>query len=261
MTDKHIIFTNGRSGSNFVVNTLNKHTEIVNFGEVLGPWTMPYKIFRIISWLGVSNKYYINQIYSRSIIYYVAQLISAVSHFRKKAPLNIKLIKNVKSIGVKDFSFLIKQRNLKEWLIKNEEIKIIYLYRENILKRYLSLVMMQQTGVVKSESKSIKKTIKVDVDDMIKELNIYSEQKEYEDSIIELVPKERVLKICYENYFFDDIKMKENTRNIFNFIGVDPIDIYSNHKKINSDNLESLIVNYNEVEGMLKGTEFYKYIS
>ena len=41
--NKHFIFTSGRSGSNYLSNTLNISKKCVNYGEVLGEWTVPYK--------------------------------------------------------------------------------------------------------------------------------------------------------------------------------------------------------------------------
>lgn len=43
--NKHIILTNGRSGSNYISGVLNSHPHITNYGEVLGEWTVPYMIY------------------------------------------------------------------------------------------------------------------------------------------------------------------------------------------------------------------------
>ena len=37
--DRHMILTLGRSGSNTLRDMLNQNPEVLNFGEVLGPWT------------------------------------------------------------------------------------------------------------------------------------------------------------------------------------------------------------------------------
>ncbi len=111
MDNRHILLTNGRSGSNFVANPLNLHPEIVNFGEILGDWTLPYKAFKKISWPGRSNAEYVDFIYSSPFIYYLAQLISSISHCRRGVSVNFKRRGNIKSIGIKDFSFLIQRRN------------------------------------------------------------------------------------------------------------------------------------------------------
>ncbi len=41
--NRHIILTSGRSGSNYLANTLNQHPQIVNYGEVLATTLIPYK--------------------------------------------------------------------------------------------------------------------------------------------------------------------------------------------------------------------------
>ena len=260
MADKHIIFTNGRSGSNFIANTLNLHPEIVNFGEVLGEWTFPYKLYIKISWLGVSSERYINSIYNSFFIYYIAQFISILSHKKTGKAINFKTRSNVKSIGVKDFSFLIKSRELENWLIKSTDIKVIYLYRENILKRYLSLVMMNQTGIVKSESSSNKRAISIDIEDMLSELSIYESQLEHERSIINRIIPKRIIELRYEDYFSNDKKMNDETNKIFEFLGVKPIKLKSSQKKLNADKLDELIDNYDDVKNALLNTNYFKHL-
>jgi hypothetical protein len=47
---------------------------------------------------------------------------------------------------------------------------------------------------------------------------------------------------------------------MFYFLGVTPIESKSSHKKINPDNLVTLINNLEEVKSSLKGSDLYKYI-
>lgn len=260
MINRHIIFTNGRSGSNFIANTLNLHPEVVNFGEVLGEWTMPYRVYKKFSLLGISNRKYIEFIFNSPFIFYSAQLISLISHYRRGVPANFKNRGKVKSIGVKDFSFLIQRRNLADWLINDKSIKVIYLYRENLLKRYLSLVMMERTGVVKSEKNMQSLSVNIDINDMLSELDLYKTQRDYEEQIIERIQEDRVVRLCYEEYFSSEKKMASENNKIFDFLGVAPIKSKSSHKKINSDNLAALIENFEEVKSSLKGSYYSKFI-
>ena len=43
--NRHIILTSGRSGSNYLTNTLNQHPHLVNYGEVLASMLIPYKFY------------------------------------------------------------------------------------------------------------------------------------------------------------------------------------------------------------------------
>ncbi len=261
MTEKHIIFTNGRSGSNFIANTLNLHSDIVNVGEVLGEWTLPYKMYKKTSWLHFSIENYIELIYNNFFIYYTAQIISMISHIRKKKPINFKFRSKVKSVGVKDFSFLIKSRHLENWLVHSDDIKIIYLYRENILKRYLSLAMMKHTGIIKSDSGEEKLSIKINIEEMLLELSLYDDQLKYEKEVINRINPARVLKLRYEDYFLDAESIDQETQKIFQFLNVNEMPVRSRQKKINSDNLEELLENYSEVKDALTGTNYYKLLS
>lgn len=260
MIDRHIIFTNGRSGSNFIANTLNLHPEVVNFGEVLGEWTLPYRVYKKFSLLGISHTKYIEFIFNSPFIFYSAQLISHISHYRRGIPANLKKRGKIKSLGVKDFSFLIQRRNLADWLINQKNIKVIYLYRENLLKRYLSLVMMERTGVVKSEKNMQTLSVNIDINNMLSELDLYKAQRDYEEQIIEKIQEDRVVRLCYEEYFSSEKKMASENNKIFDFLGVSPIKSKSSHKKINSDNLATLIENFEEVKSSLKSSCYKKFI-
>jgi len=243
-----------------VANTFNMHPQIVNMGEVLGEWTLPFKLYKKTSWLNISLNSYLNTIYSSFIFFYVAQLFSMISHIKRKESIRFKFKSNIKTIGIKDFSFLIKEKGLDQWLVQAEDLKVIYLYRENILKRYLSLAMMNKTGVVKKEDKGKKSSLHVNISDMLRELDVYSQQRTYEESLISRISANRVIKLRYEDYFCDAETMKKETRRMFDFLDVDPIELKSKQLKISSDNLSELIENYSEVKGALKGTPYSIYL-
>ncbi len=67
--NRHIIFTNGRSGSNYIANIINQHPNAVNYGEVLGDWTLPYKIHQKIGMGGKSDIEYLEYIYKDKVFF------------------------------------------------------------------------------------------------------------------------------------------------------------------------------------------------
>jgi hypothetical protein len=83
--NKHIIFTHGRSGSNYLRDLLNTHPHVTNYGEVLGDWTLPQKLHKI-GWGGQSNIEFLERVYSSQSFFYLAQLYSTYEHVRKRKP-------------------------------------------------------------------------------------------------------------------------------------------------------------------------------
>ncbi|MEM7581601.1 MAG: hypothetical protein AAF316_17540, partial [Cyanobacteria bacterium P01_A01_bin.80] len=75
--NKHLILTNGRSGSNYLVTLFNSHPQITNYGEVLGDWTLPYKLNKKIKFgLPLFDNYhnYLNYIYNSKLFFYSSQI-------------------------------------------------------------------------------------------------------------------------------------------------------------------------------------------
>ena len=150
---KFLIFTNGRSGSNYLSNMLNLNNESVCYGEILGSWNLSYKLY---GWYYLKNNKvedYINLFFKSNFLFYMAQLYSAYSHLKGNRNILLKRKSKIKALGIKDFLVTIKNNNALDFFIKNEEFKIIYLYRDNILERYVSGLFMKQNKVSSSYKK------------------------------------------------------------------------------------------------------------
>jgi len=104
--NRHFILTHGRSGSNFLANCLNKHQSLVNYGEVLGEWTQPYRLFKLYKKAGKGWPEYLDALYTSSTLFYAAQSVSALKHLKTGRKINFKRKSAIKSLGVKDFVFL-----------------------------------------------------------------------------------------------------------------------------------------------------------
>lgn len=256
----HFILTSGRSGSNYLINTLNLHPRILNFGEVLGEWTYPFKLYRMISWSGISWNRFIWLIYRNNLFYYKAQAISAWAHLKRRQKINFKPRHRLCSIGIKDFAFLLKKRNLSEFLRLSKDIRVIHLYRNNIFKRYLSVLRLNQTGIARSVTPIPFDSVYVDTKELIATLELYEKEKLTEESIKNGIPERRVLSICYEDYFQSGQSISRTNRKIFEFLDADPIPVTSGIKKLGSDNLQTYITNYDEVRRVLSGTKFEPFL-
>ncbi|WP_226704627.1 sulfotransferase [Microbulbifer elongatus] len=260
--DKHFILTHGRSGSNFLANTLNKHPSLVNLGEVLGDWTLAYRLFSLYQKTGRSLADFLDTLYSSDALFYSAQAVSAISHFRRGSEINFKRKPSIKSLGMKDFVFLLDKRGLGNYLHTRDDIKVIYLTRRNHFSRYLSLLNMQKSGVVKAESLPLESNkYTIDVQDLLTSIKCYREEEEAGDKIVEGIPVARVAAVDYEEYLLNAETLEKTHSDLFEFLGVEDIKVSSSQKKILSKDPREHIVNYGEVVEALVQAGYEKYLN
>lgn len=251
---KFIIITNGRSGSNYFVDIMNQHPNTFNCGEILGEWSKK----RYFRKLFLAEEYYVEFWINSGFVYWLSQVFY---FFKLKPSYKIKRRKDVYAIGFKDFAINIERLNLAEWLQENEEIKIINLHRENQLERYISLCAMRKTGVVISKNEELgSDRLKIDLKDMMANLKVFEEEKLYHKELIDTFENNRVFDICYEDFFESNIDKSLVIREMFKFIGVEPVKVEERHKKILSKKLKDRIDNFEEVEKTLLNTKYEKYL-
>ena len=172
--NKHFIFTSGRSGSNYLSNTLNISNECVNYGEVLGEWTVPYKWIYKNFFKNKEIEEYLDFIYSNGAFFYMGQIYSCLSRFKNGRKIKFKVKGAVESIGIKDFAITMGRREgTFQYISNHPEIKIIYLYRANILNRYISLVFMGENNQAVSYQQIKNNKLHIDIDDLIDKMNVF----------------------------------------------------------------------------------------
>lgn len=262
----HIILTNGRSGSNYLANLLNLHPEATNYGEVLGDWTIPYKIYKSITKLSKNNipvSDYLDYIFNNSMFFRIAQYYSVYSHIKKKEKTNFKQIKQIKTIGIKDFSINFIKRNIPKYIANRTNLYIINLYRDNSLKRLLSLQLMNITDVVALTNPEERKNLKIQlpIDNLIPELEMYEKEKKEQFELINSSPQDKILNLKYEDYFSSSENQEFYNRKIFDFLGIYQLNLVGKHKKISSNNLSDVIENYDQVAETLKNTKYEQFLT
>ncbi len=260
---RHVILTRGRSGSNHLSNTLNLHPEIVNFGEVFGDWTLVYKLYR--RWCGL-RRTSINEllefVYGSRVFYDLGQLYSLVEHIKKRKKVNFKPWHRVKSVGIKDFIHIAQERGALEFFTTNEDMVIIHLYRRNILRRYLSAKFVDHTGVALSEKGAPAKRGKlvVDREDMLERLATFAGFLEEESALLGGLPNHRVKSICFEDYFANPEATAGFHREVFEFLGVQPIEQGSRQQKMSPKHIADMVENFDEMRQWLGGTPYEQYL-
>jgi hypothetical protein len=260
--NRHIILTSGRSGSNYLANTLNQHPQIVNYGEVLASMLITYKLYE------KSKKYknwsvidYLDYVYNSKTFFYMAQFFSAYSHLKKKKPINFKRLGKIKNLGTKDFFLNYDKKNCVNFLIKNEDIAVIYLSRGNRLRRYLSAVFLKKTHIASSEKTLKVQKVKIVPAEMMTTLKVLDKEIENEKKIVSQLEKNnRLLSIKYEDYFADGEAIFTHNQRVFEFLGVTPLPLKSQHKKILPQRMYDLVENYDEFCACLTDTKYRKYL-
>lgn len=263
---RFIILTLARSGSNNLVNLLNSHPKITNYGEVLGEWTIPYNLHLKYNLGGKTVSGYLDYIYRSWLFFYLGQIYSARSRMKKDKPVNFKIRKQVELIGVKDFSSNFYRRNISPYLKERNDIQVISLYRANTLKRYISHKKMEKGGAVALDKRDnhdksdTRNTIHLDMGRLIQELDVFDKQLIQHHALVNDLAPERVLSICYEDMFQTNETVEEIQGKIFKFLSVVPIRIESVHKKILSDDISKVVENYDALCKILKDTKYEQFI-
>ncbi|WP_013324461.1 hypothetical protein [Gloeothece verrucosa] len=258
--NKHIILTNGRSGSNYISGVLNSHPHITNYGEVLGEWTVPYMIYDKFFKYRMSSESYLDYMYNSKFFFNAAQIYSAYSKIKRKEKINFKSYKQIKSLGIKEFSINFFRRNIDNYLASKKNIFVINLYRENSLARLVSIEAMTTTGIVSTQKKLGKIKIYLNPEGILERLNIFEKEKKDQFDLIENLEQKFIFNISYEEYFASPESQRELTKKIFEFLKVEPIDVTLNQKKILSRKLSNTVENYEEIVSILKGTQYEQYL-
>src|SRR5215217_8240770 len=102
--NRHLIYTNGRSGSNALVSLLNQHPNIVNYGELLGSWTLPGRYILPLFRGANGPARYLDWAYEAKLPFVGAQTLSFLSRTRQGRNTHFRIRRNIVSLGVKDFA-------------------------------------------------------------------------------------------------------------------------------------------------------------
>ena len=262
---RHIIVSHGRSGSNYFAQLLNQHKNAVNFGEVLGDWTLSARLFlKHFAKNGGSEKY-LDWIYSSDAYFYGAQSYSFGRRLRSTEKTHFRRKTKHTSIGIKEFYINFKDQSLLTYVHDREDIKIIFLVRDNILQRYLSGCHIGKTGIIKTTNSSLIESyekIKIDIEEMKQCLTVYQREHDELENMLETIPSNRILKIVFEDYFYADEKSKKITQNsMFDFLGLDRFDLQDEHKQIRPHDIAKAVENYEEVDAALASGPFHHLLS
>lgn len=231
--NKFLIYTRGRTGSNVLTELLNCHPEILCDTEIF------------------------NFMYCKSRVLFPQTFIKCCS---KRATLNNKSVYGFK-VKIAQLRFEHKYKNYDKILqnLSDKGWKFLHLKRNNFLRHKLSNLLMAETKIshIKSGDNFIPKKITVDCNVLLKGIEYSEEVEKIEEENLKLIPH---LKISYEKDLEDNSKHQETADRIFKYLNLKPHRVNTTLKRITSDNLEEIILNYDEVYNFFKNTEYRKYL-
>ena len=262
--NKHIILTNGRSGSNYLAHTLNLHPNLVNYGEVLGGWAIPWKLYSFWRLFGIRETSFIQHVYTSRLFFFLAQAYSAIAHLRRGIPINWKRYDTTSNLGIKEFFIHFENRSGLQYILSEQNIAVIYLSRSDLVRRYLSMRHMEQTKVVVDYgTATARKKIHIDIADMLRTLDAMKKETDDEQAWMSNIASagHRILEIRYEEYFASDESIARHNGLIFEFLGVPPINVCNKQRKILSADLCDLVENYGEFCQALNNSPYATYLN
>jgi LPS sulfotransferase NodH len=233
-----IILTTQRSGSTFLVESLNSHPEIECSGEILngqpdhpvpplrGPLKQAIKALRIARTGAWMPRRWIDGFYSRG------------------------------SARVRCFKAMYNQLSrpfAMRYFDENEDIKVVHLRRHNLLKVHVSTLLMDKREQLQARGPTEAVWIHVDpvraIASMRKARRIY---QSFDDAF----GKHPRVQVAYEN-LFDGANLQADTgRLICDFLGVAYHPMRSQIVKLNPESLRDMVTNYDELAEAVSRTEF-----
>jgi LPS sulfotransferase NodH len=242
---KAIILTSQRSGSTFLQSCLNAHPSIRCYGELLvgGHLSVPelfvghrlptkaYRYITVGAWnpVGIMDRYF----------------------DRAEAPVVMfkAMYNHVDNIRVRAY------------LAQHPEIRIIHLRRENLLKQYVSKVLL----TAKSERAWLPHTtspvpvvsVRISPDLAIKEMcRVRDAFSKFES----LLADHHKIHLEYESLFNGSTLAPDAWKKIGQLLDIEPASVASDLVKMNPNLLRPMVENYDELASALTGTEWEHYL-
>lgn len=244
---KFIILTRSRSGSNYLVDLLNSHENIVCFNELFSRsgqtlWGLP----------GYRNQMAKSSAATRlkhsDPVQFMTQYIHK-NYPRHISAVGFKLLYNQAHKGVAE--------NLWTYLSELDEVRIIHLKRKNLLKVLVSKKLATENGVwVKREhepDQTTQQTIALSREECMELFTWTREQQAKYEDVFKSKP---VMDLVYEDLLADT----ENVMNdVQGFLGVDKQVLTAGTRKQSTRALSETVSNYEELKDHFAGTEWEAY--
>jgi LPS sulfotransferase NodH len=242
---KAIILTSQRSGSTFMQGCLDAHPQVRCYGELLvgGNLVAPrvchgyrlltkgYRYLAARAWdpVGIMDRYYA----------------------REEAPV----------VVFKAMYSHVDNQAVRKYLQKHTEIRVIHLRRDNLLKQYVSKVLLGAKRERRWQPHTTHRipvvSARVSPERAIREM---TKVRDYFLEFERLLSGHRKIEILYERMFHGPSLSREVWAAIGGLLEIEPAQVGSDLVKMNPNDLRPMVDNYDELADALAGTEFAKYL-
>jgi len=160
-----------------------------------------------------------------------------------------------KAVGFKLMYNQLEYYGFLKKLIKNENLYVIHLIRNNALKIHLSKLTRRERGVAHSTCKVKEVKVRVDPRTILHHLSRIVKKRE---RMKKMFPDNPYLEITSEDFFAHH---PEVSKKVLDFLEVDRCEVRApNLKKLNPDSVRRIIENYDEIFKVLKGTPYERFL-
>ncbi len=222
---KYFILGTQRSGTSLLKTYLASHKNIKSFGE----------LFHHSKTIAIKHKYK-NQ--------------ESVSEFLDAIYANDEdnLVTGFKLM----YDQTVRYKEIVPWLIEHK-VYCIYIERKNILKLYISKLLAKQTNIWVMRKEPLQQVDKIYIKTsiLLHELNEIVAEQHHLQSIRDEFSNNITV------YYEDILKEQEKTSTqLLEFLSLPVVSLASPLKKINSDDIAKIVINYDELKKVLRGTNY-----
>jgi len=221
-----VIITQSRSGSSLLIDLLNSHPKITAYNNIF------------------------NTNFARNIKkpFIFAQGIFTLAN-TQICGFKVRL-KDMKEQGIEPSQF-INEFHKNNW-------KFIHLQRKNLVRKTISNLMLEKTGREVILKTTQPKKININTKKFFK---FIKEQELALEKESELLKNIKHHKISYEESLLNNKQHQKTLNELFCFLNVQPHSVKTKIKKQGKANLKEYILNYAELESILRNTKYYRLLT
>ena len=238
-----VILTTQRTGSTFLAECLASHPEIDCAGEILngqpdspippprGPLRYFVKFARIArrgAWLPAFR----------------------LEQFYRRGRAGVRCFKVMHNQLARPFVL--------NYLVRHREIRVIQLSRQNLLKAYVSTLLMQKRRILQATGPAAPVWIRVDPAKAIAAMRKARARRRFYEAVL---ARHAHISVTYEALFDGPFLREETAWRICDFLGVARHPMHSGIVKLNPTSLCDMVTNYDELAEAVSDTEFAEMLN
>jgi hypothetical protein len=242
---KAIIITSQRTGSTFLRHCLNSHPEVTCDGEILiGGQIRPPHILK-----------------NRRLPAKIYRYIKAGAWNPVKIMEDFLARNDSQVVAFKAMYNHLTNPKMREFLKRHTNIRIIHLRRDNVLKQYVSKMLLGKKREKGWQPHSTEKLAPVSTQispaAAINHMNKAHEQFEQFERLILQHPR---LELVYEDMIDGGCLSNQAMKAVCSLLDLEPRPMCCDYVKVNPNKLELMIDNYGELVTALRGTKFERFL-